>query len=132
MKSYKGICKECQKLTWINNSREICTECVYKKNHKGKSKQQTAKENQKVKKVKPRKTGEKELFLEIWEERPHYCENQLCRKWLGNEPKAINFSHRLSKGSHGEIRLEKSNIDLLCPDCHYTYEFGDRSKIKLN
>lgn len=131
MKSYKGICKECQKLMWINNSRETCTECIYEKNHKGKSRQQIAKENKKTTNYKPRKTGEKEMFLEIWNERSHYCENQNCKKWLGHEPKAINFSHRRSKGNNPELRLDKSNIDLLCADCHFTYEFGDRMKLKL-
>lgn len=66
-------------------------------------------------------TGEKKLFLEIWDERPHVCTN--CRLPLGDEPMVHYFSHHFSKGAHPEIRLAKWNITILCKECHFAYEF---------
>lgn len=84
-----------------------------------------------LKKKFPKATGEKELFLEIWEERPHYCTNINCKEYLGEEPLTHYFSHMKSKGAHNELRLDKQNITLLCFDCHYIYDNGDRTKIIL-
>lgn len=98
----------------------LCSDCVFKKNHDGLTKQQyyALKQKKKTKKA----TGEKSLFLEIWNERPHNCVK--CGIFLGYEPKVYYFSHIKSKGSHPELRLDKSNIELLCFDCHQKYEFG--------
>lgn len=82
-----------------------------------------------LKKKFPKPTGERELFLEIWEERPHYCTNKDCQEYLGEEPLTHYFAHLKSKGAHNELRLDKDNIALLCFDCHYIYDNGDRSKI---
>lgn len=80
-------------------------------------------------KVKP--TGEREIFLEIWNERPHVCEN--CLEYLGSEAKAHFFAHLLSKKQHPELRLDKDNIVLLCFDCHYQLDHGTIDKfIELN
>lgn len=134
----KAKCSKCGKERFINNKKGICTECVYKQNHNGKTPIQVQLEKQKLKplkkvsiKYKPKKTGLREFFEEIWNERPHYCENENCRKFLGKNPQPINFSHRRSKGASPELKFDKNNIDLLCPECHYIWEFGDRSKIKL-
>lgn len=68
-------------------------------------------------KAKPRKpTGERSLFLSIWEERPHYCVN--CKVYLGEEPIAHYFSHIKPKGLYPELRLDKNNIALNCIQCH--------------
>lgn len=75
-------------------------------------------------KKKRKTTGEKKLFLEIWEERPHFCVK--CGLFLGSEPKVFYFSHIKSKGAHPELRLDKKNIELLCYDCHYAWEFKSR------
>lgn len=77
-----------------------------------------------------KKTGEKEVFLRVWESRPHYCSNPNCKRWLGNEPKAHFFSHIKPKSTHPELRLEESNIQLLCFDCHYEYDFGKKERIQ--
>jgi hypothetical protein len=134
-KPHKAICQECGKERLIQNAKCICPDCVFKLSHNGKTKQQVYIERQRQKhkfeKKKKEAIGEKQLFLEIWNERFHYCENKNCHKWLGYEPKAIFFSHRKSKGSYPELRLCKENIDLLCADCHRTYEFGDRNKLEL-
>ena len=137
----RGICVKCNRENIIN-SKGLCVDCVYKNNHEGKTRFQIQIErhNEKIKKLKeqgkppsssikykPKKpTGERELFLQIWNERPHYCVK--CQKFLGHEPKVYFFSHKKSKGSHPELRLVKDNIELLCEECHYKEEFGDRNK----
>lgn len=124
----KGTCKQCRKDNKIiANKRGICVDCVYRNNHEGKSPLEVRKEKHRTKKPISRKpTGERELFIEIWKERPHYCNN--CCRWLGNEPKAHFFSHIKSKGAYPELRLVKKNIELLCIDCHYIWDFGDRGE----
>lgn len=119
-----GACKQCGQTTYIQNkTRCLCADCVYKNNHGGKSREQVAMEKQqqkkpKVWKLKPTKaTGEKEMFLKIWEQRPHVCVN--CGKFLGHEPKNYMFSHRIAKGVDNFQRLNPDNIDLLCFDCHF-------------
>ena len=136
MQLYKGICNECKKPKWINNSKGICPGCVYKKNHGGRSAQEVQMDKQKAKervfksqKIKIKKpTGEYELFLEIWGEREHRCEN--CKGWLSENVSRRSFvkyfSHQKSKGAYPELRLEKSNIELNCHTCHDLWEFGDR------
>ena len=131
-----GNCIECGLFRSLN-SKQLCSECVFKNSHNGKSrgevylersnernKRQITKRKAQYKPKKP--TGERELFLEIWNERGHYCENPKCRKWLGDEPVVNFFSHRKSKGAHPELRLVKTNIDLLCTKCHYNEDFGQK------
>jgi hypothetical protein len=60
--------------------------------------------------------GEKDLFLEVWNEREHKCNE--CWKYL-KEAKAHNFSHIRSKGARPDLRLDKSNIEILCFACHF-------------
>lgn len=123
----------------VLNSRGECPNCVFKKNHDGKTKFQVywEKEGEKkrlgkqikrtpIKKKFRKPTGERELFIEIWNERPHYCSNPKCRKWLGEEPLVNFFSHRKAKSTHPELRLEKTNIDLLCRECHHQEDFGTK------
>ncbi len=140
MKPHKAICNQCDEEKWINNKKGICIDCTYKKNHNGKTPQQVQYEKQKQRpkkqyelkrstiKYKRKKTGEKELFLEIWNERPHICSNPECKKHLGDEPNAFFFSHIKSKGAYPELRLCKDNIELLCVECHQSYEFGIRKR----
>ena len=80
----------------------------------------------KVKKIwkpKPRKaTGERELFLEVWNSRPHECE--MCRDEKGNPtqikiPQSFCFAHQWGKGVHKKERLDPLNIVLVCSlECH--------------
>jgi len=77
----------------------------------------------KVKKVsqwvsigKKKNTGEKNVFEEIRNERPHYC--TICNKYI-TEAQARCFAHLLAKGMYPKYRLNKDNIALVCwPDCH--------------
>lgn len=124
-----GICSECKRKGRLN-AKGVCSECTYKKNHGGKSRQQVYRENQRAKPPKKRKvTGEFALFEEIWSERPHICNN--CKITLSPITRRAfvkMFSHIKSKGAYPELRLDKSNIELLCHDCHDLWEFGDREE----
>lgn len=129
-------CKNCDSKYIKNKTLQLCDNCNYKRLHEGKSKFEIAKERKILKpKSKPifkqtkrtpikcvkKITGERELFIEIWYERLHYCSN--CKIYLGQEPKAYMFSHDKAKSIRGDLRLEKNNITLLCFDCHYAQEF---------
>lgn len=128
-------CKVCGSIYIQNKKLQLCSECIYKKNHSGKSRQEVYAEKKKnnIKSIVSGKnanknfTGEKEMFLQIWECRPHFCVN--CGKFLGNEPKAFFFSHRQSKGANPSKKLDKLNIDLLCWECHQARDFGSGIKI---
>lgn len=105
-----GLCKGCGKETHIQNKfLSLCKKCVYEKNHKDKK-------VIKKKVSKPKSTGERELFLEIWNERIHRCEN--CGIDLGRIPRAYMFAHIKAKSVDRANRLNKENIRLLCWDCH--------------
>ncbi len=115
----KKICKGCNKETYIW-ARGMCKYCQPKK----------------AMKVAPRKpTGEGALFLALWKIRNHTCDN--CLTYLGDEPCAQFFSHILGKGAHPELRLDPRNIQILCNDCHYAYDFQgkkafeDRRRVKI-
>lgn len=113
------LCVRCGKLPIQNKFKKLCSECIFKENHEGLSKAEYYKKRSKNKAKKI--TGERDLFLEIWVERPHYCVK--CGKHLGRDPRSFYFSHIKSKGSHPELRLDKNNIELLCRECHQKYEF---------
>ena len=68
--------------------------------------------------------GECELFQKIWNKRSHYC--QVCFVGLGDIPRAIFFSHILSKGAYPNYRLNEENIWLCCDDCHRQWEVGNK------
>lgn len=123
-------CTECGNHYIQNKTLWLCSECVYKRNHDGKSRFEVARDKAKLKaknqpkpkaKVyKKKATGEREMFLEIWNERPHNCVK--CGKRLPY-PMANFFSHIKPKSTHPELRLCKSNVELLCAECHYNHEF---------
>lgn len=108
-----------------NRTKWLCAECVFKMNHEGMNKVEYYKKRSKC--YKPKKTGELDLFKQIWEIRPHYCTN--CGKWLGSILNVSFFSHIRSKGACPELRLDPNNIELLCVECHQKHEFGDRTKL---
>ena len=66
-------------------------------------------------------TGEKEIFEQIYAERPHVC--QVCGCGLG-EVGPSNFPHVLPKGQnkYPKMKLDKQNILLSCPDCHFMWD----------
>ncbi len=87
------------------SSRQHCNYCSNK--WKQSNKKSNVSKNKKVKK----KTGELAMFLEIWMERKHQCE--WCKKPLFAF-KVHYFDHIKPKGTYPELRLVKSNIQLLC------------------
>ena len=60
--------------------------------------------------------SEKDLFLEIWNERKRECE--ICWKYL-QEAKAHNFDHIIPKSRWEKYRLDKDNIKIVCFFCHF-------------
>lgn len=60
--------------------------------------------------------NDKKFFEEIWNERPHFCEN--CNAYLGDEPLSIFFDHLLEKSTFPALRYIKENIMLLCWQDH--------------
>lgn len=79
--------------------------------------------------MKRKKTGEWELFLELWSEKPkHFCQN--CNKDLGKRPSPAFFSHIIPKGKAPELRLDKNNIKIICFPCHQLWEFGTLDKLR--
>lgn len=70
-------------------------------------------------------TGEKKVFLEIWDEREHVCTN--CNRHLGSEPRATYFAHIKPKSIYPSLRLDKANIRLLCFECHYAYDHQSKA-----
>jgi hypothetical protein len=70
-----------------------------------------------TKKKKKPKGEQKQMFLEIWEEREHVSE--LSGKYLGEESNSWFFAHILSKGAYPHLKLVKENIMLLTKDEHW-------------
>lgn len=62
-------------------------------------------------------TGEREMFIKIWQSRDHICVN--CKSYLGEEPLAQYFAHIKPKSTYPELRLDENNIIILCLECHY-------------
>lgn len=89
------------------------------------------------KKKKPKATGEKELFLEIWLEREHFCQN--CgvpiREVRNEEGELIinpaNFHHTKHKSKYPELRLVKKFIVIWCFDCHFIHHNGTQEQFNL-
>lgn len=69
------------------------------------------------------------LRLKIWDTRRHECEN--CGVWLPEPPLPIYFSHYLPKGKYKRLELVEQNVDLLCPNCHYKWEFEDKTTMRI-
>ncbi len=71
-------------------------------------------------------TGELNLFKILWVERPHICEWCLIRLPKFN---ISLFDHIISVSKSKSLQLEKTNIRLLCRECHYTRHFGTKAQI---
>jgi len=134
------VCKKCNLKKPIANSRGICVDCVYKKNHNGKSREQISKGRSK-KKDNSKTTDmilKDEVFYELcFLEKRQVCEE--CGKKLPNIFKDENnkvvarhrYSHILPKSTHPKLRHNIDNINILCFDCHYKWEFGNRKSMNL-
>lgn len=80
------------------------------------------KKTYKTKTYKRKPTGEKAMFLDLWDNLMHNCSN--CYVHLGEEPKAQFFSHIITKGKRPDLRLKPANIMLECLECHQIWDFG--------
>jgi 5-methylcytosine-specific restriction endonuclease McrA len=79
-------------------------------------------------KRKRRATGEAEVFRQIWDTRPHLCEQ--CGALI-REARAVNFAHVIPKSRRPDLRLEPSNIRLLCAPCHMGEHTGGKVVVYL-
>ena len=68
------------------------------------------------KKKKKPKWSQKELFMEVWNEREHKCVE--CNRYL-TTPRAHNFDHIKSKWSRIDLKYDKDNIQIVCFKCHF-------------
>jgi 5-methylcytosine-specific restriction endonuclease McrA len=76
----------------------------------------TEKQKVKIQEKKEYTKTQFEMFLEIWEEKEHYCES--CECYLGDEPLSVFFDHLIEKSKRKDLALEKENIFLCCLQCH--------------
>ena len=75
---------------------------------------------------KRKNTGEKEIFLEIWDERPHFC--QVTFEPLP-EARPIFFLHVLPKAQnkYPKFKLKKENIILGSETTHYNWDHNRKA-----
>lgn len=76
----------------------------------------SAKKREEIREKKELIEEDHRFYQEIWEERPHVCQN--CGIELPEEPLTLYFDHILEKEKHTEFRHFKGNIMILCPTCH--------------
>lgn len=69
------------------------------------------------------------FFRWVWENKRHICEETM--RPLGAEFAAVYCSHIITRGSHPEMSLDPRNINLLCPEMHNKWEFGDRDTMRI-
>lgn len=74
------------------------------------------------------KKARQRFFKWIWQQKEHVCEE--CGRPL-QFYSATFCSHILSRGAHPEKALDGRNINILCFQCHQTYEFGNRSTMRI-
>ncbi len=65
--------------------------------------------------------AEKDLFLTIWGERPHF--SCVSGDYLGEEAEVHFFSHLLGKGAFPAFQLLKQNIVLMSLSEHALWDF---------
>lgn len=82
--------------------------------------------------TKTKKTGERDIFDQIWKEREHksFLSGELLDKWNNPTFYANLFAHVLPKGQFQAARLDKENIILLTPEEHMLLDHGTREQRK--
>lgn len=111
----KGICVGCEKERWLTKpSLNLCAVCNKKRL------------NSKKELKKP--TGEKIMFEQIWDERPHksFLSGDSLDGYYGHESWYALFAHVLSKAQnkYPAYKLYKKNIVLLTPFEHHLLDHG--------
>jgi len=119
MQAKQAKCKNCGELRYIY-AKGLCQSCYWK------NMQKTSKKP----KQRKGKTGEKDVFENIWEQRKHV--SQLSGKPLypkGHEFWHWQFAHLLSKGAYPSLRHDERNILLVTPKEHERLDGGDKTKL---
>ena len=78
------------------------------------------------------KQKELEAMLSLWaehEDLDNRCNCSECGKSL--EFDRAHCAHVLSKGAFPSLRASTSNMIILCFSCHYVFDCGERSKMKI-
>lgn len=132
----KGYCKQGNDERKGKSTRRMGKSIVQDKD--GSSKNNGVVRILKAKRQKPiqyrrKPSGELEVFKKIAERE---CENsswrcRCCKEKIQNLT-VNNFSHILPKSIAPELRLDERNIWIVCSNCHYSWEFGDRSQQKFD
>lgn len=73
-------------------------------------------------------SGEGALFAKIWATKKHNCE--WCHVYLGETFNHCFFDHIIEKSKSEALRLEPTNIRLLCLPCHHARHFGTKKQIQ--
>lgn len=69
------------------------------------------------------------FFRWIWDNKPRICEETM--RPLGSEFAAVYCSHIMTRGAFPEMAIDPRNINLLTPESHNKWEFGDRTKMRI-
>lgn len=112
----------------LNRKYRLCEECNSKRLQSVRTPVIKPKKDLQVVKKKVEVDLDREVFLEIWKERPHISE--VSGLPLGDFFSSIYCSHILTKGAYGRMRRVKENIKLVTPEEHQEWEFGDREKLR--
>lgn len=138
-----GLCDECNYLkkqaakSGAAAKKELPEKLIKKIENYGQIQKARKKKSKpgKIGKYAKKATGEREMFIEIWQEsaskseiRCESCEIRLPQ----DEPKVGYFSHILPKSIYGRFRLKKENIAIMCLQCHRDWDFGDRNHPKFD
>lgn len=159
MKEVKLGCSECKKDTIIvNRTKWLCDDCNFSRLHKGKSREDVAKEKQKENQLKMRENTLKsiETHSDSFKQKQRFkikqttskqaslnqklsqIKNEIALEAIQNDEyfckgcgssSEIDKSHILSIGQRKDLELVKENIQLLCRRCHIKWEGGNYSKM---
>lgn len=145
------LCTDCQLPKQIQNKKyQLCSDCVFKRNHNGKSQTEVYLERESLKEPKPIKLSlpkkkkpkrvttqqlrQKEISTQLSllkqvireeaiENDCYYCEG--CSR----SDKPLDCSHILSVKQYKSLELERENIQLLCRSCHLDWESWNLEKM---
>lgn len=117
----------------IQRKKKICSECgmeTFIWSH-GRCKKCSVRPLKQVIHHVKKPTGEYDMFLEIWSERPHvsFVSGKLLDNYFGSKLFVNLFSHLLPKGKYPEARLDKNNIVLLTPQEHVDWHSYTKEKL---
>lgn len=119
MNPKKGICVECGEEKYLaNNSKKLCAYHNQVRKRDLKKKKMAEQEDFK---------SEYEVFLEIWNERPHksWLSGRDLEKFKPPHTFFVNmFAHVLNKQNWKKMKYDKENIVLLHPEEHDLDHYG--------